>query len=111
MPRIFEIFSYPITDASAEAQQARRTGRCGFMARDCDGGGNRYSSELNLESHPELAAVLNLPAERETIAAGICSIKLTLDGPPWVVCPRRLLALSRTYRQGADTHQSVAETK
>lgn len=111
MPTIFEIFSYPIGDTSAEAQQARRTGRCSFMARDCDGGGNRYSSELKLESHPELAAVLTVPAERETIAAGICSIKLTLDGPPWIVCPRRLLALSRTSLQGVDTHQSVAEGK
>ena len=81
------------------------------MARDCDGGGNRYSSELKLASHPELAAVLNLPAGRETIAAGICSIKLTLDGPPWVVCPRRLLAMSRTHLQGVDTHQSAAEAK
>ncbi len=46
MPKLFEIFGYPIDDHSEEAEQNRRAARCPFMNRDCDGGGNRYLSQI-----------------------------------------------------------------
>lgn len=93
MPQIFEIFSYPIEDTSAEATENRRQARCAFMRRDCDGGGNRYLSDVDLANKPELRAFFRT---RQKVRAGICSIKLTENGAPWIVCPRRLLALNRT---------------
>lgn len=42
----------------------------------------------------------NLPLEaffgnREKVCAGVCSLQLAKDTPPWIVCPRRLLVLGR----------------
>src|SRR2546422_461823 len=100
MPKIFEIFSYPVEDQSAEAQQARQTARCSFMAQDCDGGGNRYLSDVDLTRNADLRRLF---PGRDKVRAGVCSIRLTADGAPWIVCPRRLLALNR-QRNAAETH-------
>lgn len=104
-PRIFEIFGYPIDDKSAEAEQVRQSAQCPFMARDCDGGGNRYLSGVVLSTSGPLQAYF--PA-RSTIVPGICSLQLQPNKPPWIVCPRRLLVLGRE-RSGQRRRQQNTE--
>lgn len=107
MPQIFEIFGYPIADQSEEAESNRRAARCPFMGRDCDGGGNRYASQIDLSRNKALAAMF---PERSKLASGVCSIQVLPDTTPWIVCPRRLLVLGRE-RAGARTHQKNSEAK
>src|SRR5271157_6334709 len=111
MPKIFELFGYPLADNSAEALRARRTAHCCFMGRECDGGGNRYSSSVRLADSPRLRDVLALPAGVEVVPAGVCSIKMQPDERPWIVCPRRLMALSRTTEHAENTFQATTETR
>src|SRR6267154_5865536 len=101
MPQIFEIFGYPIADRSEEAQRNRLAAQCPFMARDCDGGGNRYLSQIDLTKNERLAP---LYPDRKKLASGVCSIQLLPDTTPWIVCPRRLLVLGRE-RVGERQHQ------
>ncbi len=77
------------------------------MGRDCDGGGNRYSSQIDLTRNRDLAAIF---PNRSKLAAGVCSIQLLPDTTPWIVCPRRLLVLGRE-RAGTRTHQKNSESK
>ena len=107
MPKIFEIFSYPIEDDSPEATENRRQAKCAFMQRDCDGGGNRYLSDVDLSNKPRLRALFR---NRDKVRAGVCSIKLGERGVPWIVCPRRLMALNRT-EAGAINHQRASERR
>ena len=55
MSQIFEIFGYPVADKSSEAKTARRSAVCPFMGQDCDGGGNRYLSQIDLAKNVALA--------------------------------------------------------
>lgn len=105
MPKIFEIFGYPIDDRSPEAQQNRMAARCPFMDRDCDGGGNRYLSQIDLSRN---AALKEIFTDRSKLAAGVCSIQVKPNTAPWIVCPRRLLVLGRE-RVGERTHQRNSE--
>lgn len=105
MPKIFEIFGYPIDDRSPEAQQNRIAARCPFMDRDCDGGGNRYLSQIDLSRNPALKEIF---PDRSKLAAGVCSIQVKPNTAPWIVCPRRLLVLGRE-RAGERTHQRNSE--
>jgi hypothetical protein len=107
MPQIFELFGFPLIDDTQAARSGRANAFCPFMGRVCDGGGNRYSSHLHLARLPE---VLALYPGRETLPAGVCSIRLVADGEPWIVCPRRLMALNRN-RQDGDTHQGDSESR
>ncbi len=107
MPKLFEIFGYPIGDRSEEAEQNRKAARCPFMDRDCDGGGNRYLSQLDLSGHAELRAIF---PNRSKLSAGVCSIQVKPDTAPWIVCPRRLLVLGRE-RAGVRTRQRNSETE
>jgi hypothetical protein len=111
MPKIFELFGYPLADDSKAANDARKTAHCSFMGRECDGGGNRYLSNLNLIRNAELRRFFRLPADQEEVASGVCSIKLQPGERPWIVCPRRLMALSRTAPHGVNTHQSTTEAR
>jgi hypothetical protein len=106
MPQIFELFGFPLSDNSEAAKASRRSAICPFMGRKCDGGGNRYSSHLVLANLP---GVKKLYQDSDILAAGVCSIKLTAAGDPWIVCPRRLMALSREREK--DTHQGNTESK
>lgn len=45
-------------------------------------------SEISLKEHPELQRFF---PSMESIPSGICSIQLSADTPPWIICPRRLL--------------------
>lgn len=107
MPKIFELFGYPLTDQSPEAQKARQSAHCPFMDQKCDGGGNRELSRLKLTHYPDLQAVLPLHSEPD-VSAGICSIQVETGKDPWIVCPRRLLTLGR---QPAGTRQYQAEAE
>jgi hypothetical protein len=107
MPRIFEVFGYPVTDNSEEAKTSRALARCPFMSRDCDGGGNRYLSSIDLSKNSTLQA---LYPTRKTLHAGVCSIQLKENKSPWIVCPRRLLVLGRE-KIDVRTYQKQAESK
>lgn len=105
MPKIFEIFGYALTDLSSDAVKARLTPTCPFMGKPCDGGGNRYASQLDLNKVPELKAIF---PEHKTLPAGVCSIRTTESEDPWVVCPRRLLSLGKSDSETRE-HQRGAE--
>jgi len=73
----------------------------------CDGGGNRYASQIRLKNNPELAA---LYPGFEVIQSGVCSIQVQLDKSPWIVCPRRLLVLG-AEKPGERKYQTFAEAE
>lgn len=87
MPQIFELLGYPISDNSESVSKSRMKAFCPFMNATCDGGGNRFMSEINLKEHPELHKYF---PDMERVPSGICSIQLTPDSSPWIICPRRL---------------------
>ncbi len=90
MPKIFEIFGYPITDKSVQATTCRRAGACPFMGADCDGGGNRCLSHIHPKPGSELYKFFDGKTE---VPSGVCSIQIQSN--PWIVCPRRLLVMGR----------------
>lgn len=92
MPHIFELFGFRVEDRSEEATAYRQAAVCPFMDADCDGGGNRYLSNIDLREKPALREYF---LGRGSVPSGICSLQLTEDGMPWIVCPRRLLVLGR----------------
>jgi hypothetical protein len=94
LPQLFEIFGYPLADASGEAQRHRKQALCPFMGMDCDGGGNRYLSSVNTDGKPGLERFFG---KKGVVPAGVCSIQLHPNQAPWIVCPRRLL----TFKVGA----------
>jgi len=93
MSKIFELFGYPVNDQSPEAIETRKNAQCPFMGADCDGGGNRYLSNVNLKQNAELAAFFQ---GRSTVPSGVCSLQLQTDASPWIVCPRRLFFLAKS---------------
>ena len=58
MPKIYELFGYPVTIKNPSVQESRKRAFCPFMSARCDGGGNRFQSEINLSEHPELQKFL-----------------------------------------------------
>jgi hypothetical protein len=98
MPKIFELLGFPLLDRSAEAEESRRHALCPFMEQVCDGGGNRYLSAVPLKSNPELARYFKGLA---VVQAGVCSLQRLPRENPWIVCPRRLLALGRGQNRQA----------
>ncbi|NER39282.1 MAG: hypothetical protein F6J93_35925 [Oscillatoria sp. SIO1A7] len=93
MSKIFELFGYPVNDQSPEAIASRKNAQCPFMGADCDGGGNRYLSNVNLKQNAELAAFFQ---GRSSVPSGVCSLQLQAKAPPWIVCPRRLFFLAKS---------------
>lgn len=92
MPKIFELFGFPLDIQTKEAVECRKSAKCPFMGSECDGGGNRHLSEIDLEKHP---ALKNYFGDRQRVASGVCSIQMKEGDAPWIVCPRRLLVLGR----------------
>lgn len=89
MPTIYEVFGFLPNDVSDPARKARYNALCPYTGSQCDGGGNRHQTKINLEAselrssfHPELSSVV----------PGICSIQHS--DKTWVVCPRRLLGFA-----------------
>jgi hypothetical protein len=92
MPKIFELFGFPTEVQTKEAIECRKAARCPFMGGECDGGGNRYASQIDLNTN---APLKNFFDNRQYVASGVCSIQLKEGESPWIVCPRRLLVLGR----------------
>ncbi len=105
MSKIFELFGYPVNDQSPEAIETRKNAQCPFMGADCDGGGNRHLSNINLEQNAELAAFFE---GRSSVPSGVCSLQLQTNSSPWIVCPRRLFFLAKSG-VGQRTHQRFSE--
>ena len=87
MPQIYELLGYPLSDLSESVIQSRKKIYCPFIGDVCDGGGNRFMSEIDLISHKELRDFFPNLAK---VPSGICSIQVTDEDSPWIVCPRRL---------------------
>lgn len=113
MSKIFELYGYPLSDRSPEAEKNRKLARCPFMGATCDGGGNRYSSSFDLSSSStsqELKDYFNRNSGQ--IQSGVCSLTMNNDEePPWIVCPRRLLTLGkRVEGYGYQNQSEVLES-
>lgn len=98
MSKIFELFGYRRDAWTVEAQENLQSAHCPFMGAECDGGGNRHQSVIDLTQHSELAA--HFPGKSK-VQAGVCSLLINDAHQPWIVCPRRLL----TMRSDEHAHQ------
>lgn len=94
MSTIFEVYGHRLADDSEEAHRHRTQAWCPFMDARCDGGGNRYLTEIDLTktANRDLSARF---ANLERVVPGVCSLRPVRGHPPWIVCPRRLLALGQ----------------
>ncbi len=90
MSKIFELFGHRLDAWNGNAADNRAKAWCPFMGAECDGGGNRYSSAINLDKAPALRPFF---PEKKVVQAGVCSLRLKEGYQPWIVCPRRLLSL------------------
>lgn len=88
MPKIFELLGYPVSDNSPQAVKSRKEALCPFMGAKCDGGGNRFMSEIDLARNPELEKFFR---PLTSVPSGVCSIQINPTCAPWIICPRRLL--------------------
>ena len=70
-------------------QENRARAWCPFMDTECDGGGNRYLSALDLRKNPHLRKFF---PGKQIVQSGVCSLRLRDNEQPWIVCPRRLLS-------------------
>jgi len=92
VPKIYELLGYQVCDVSSAVQDSRKRAYCPFISNTCDGGGNRYMSDIDLESHPELAKLF---PGMDRVPSGVCSIQISEGQSPWIICPRRLLYMGR----------------
>lgn len=106
MSKIFELFGYPLESWNEEARRNCQQARCPFMGGECDGGGNRYSSGINLETRKDLREYF---PGRTSVQAGICSLRTRPGAQPWIVCPRRLLSLKATSQHQSATFAKLVE--
>ena len=90
-PQLFEVFGFPLSDRGSTAEKFRQNAMCPFMGCECDGGGNRYLSHVDLSSKPELKDYFG---GRARVPSGVCSIQPKQGERPWIVCPRRLMVLA-----------------
>ena len=90
MSKIFELYGYRLDRWNAEASANREKAWCPFMDAECDGGGNRYLSALDIKKNPKLE--MFFPGKK-IVQSGVCSLRLRDSEQPWIVCPRRLLSL------------------
>jgi hypothetical protein len=90
MSKIYELYGYRLEYWNAMAEANMRRAWCPFMNAECDGGGNRYQSAIDLRENPMLRE--RIPG-KDTIQCGVCSLQNHVGEQPWIVCPRRLLSL------------------
>jgi hypothetical protein len=90
MSKIFELFGYRLDSWGKEAAENCKKAWCPFMDAECDGGGNRYLSGIDLKQRADLQP--HFPS-KSIVQSGICSLRVREDEQPWIVCPRRLLSL------------------
>ncbi|HOX58186.1 MAG TPA: hypothetical protein PLC99_14975 [Verrucomicrobiota bacterium] len=101
MSKIFELFGYRLDAWNNEAAANRAKAWCPFMGAECDGGGNRYLSAINLDKVPALRPFF---PKKKIVQAGVCSLRLKEGEQPWIVCPRRLLSLRHGQGPDYQTH-------
>ena len=102
MSKIFELFGYRLDAWNQEAAGNREKAWCPFMGAECDGGGNRYLSALDLDKITSLRPYF---PNKKLVQAGVCSLRLKGNEQPWIVCPRRLLSLK--HNAGHDYQTQV----
>ena len=102
MSKIFELFGYRLDAWNDEAAANRAKAWCPFMGAECDGGGNRYLSALDLNLITSLRPYF---PDKKLVQAGVCSLRLKDGEQPWIVCPRRLLSLK--HNAGHDYQTQV----
>jgi hypothetical protein len=90
MSKIFELYGYRLNCWNNEAETNLKNVFCPFMNAECDGGGNRYLSAINLKSIQKLQKKI---PDKDIIQAGVCSLQIHENEQPWIVCPRRLFSL------------------
>lgn len=90
MSKIFELYGYRLDCWNEEASANREKAWCPFMDAECDGGGNRYLSALDISKNPKLETYF---PGKKVVQSGVCSLRLRDYEQPWIVCPRRLLSL------------------
>ena len=90
MSKIFELYGHRLDCWNDEAEQNLSRAWCPFMNAECDGGGNRFQSAVDLRINSDLRE--RIP-NKDSIQAGVCSLQLRQGEQPWIVCPRRLLSL------------------
>lgn len=88
MPKIYELLGFPVGDNSQPVIESRAKAYCPFISNTCDGGGNRFMSDIELQGHSELKKLF---PGLERIPSGVCSIQMSENTAPWIICPRRLL--------------------
>jgi len=76
MPKTYELFGYPIADDSPKATAMRKKAFCPFVPDICDGGGNRFMSDIDLGEHPDLGKMF---PSLTHVPSGVCSIQVS-DG-------------------------------
>lgn len=86
--QVFELFGYPVDNWDESAVANMRRCNCPFMDAECDGGGNRYTSGIDLSKNTGLRPFF---PNKSFVQAGVCSLRLKSGEQPWIVCPRRLL--------------------
>lgn len=93
MPKLYEIFGYRHDDDTLDAQNHRQNAWCPFMDTPCDGGGNRWLTQISLdkEEHRELKM---LYPNHDKLIPGACSIQPNPNDIPWIICLHRLFAIS-----------------
>jgi len=100
MSKIFELYGYRLDSWNKAAAENRARAWCPFMDAECDGGGNRYLSALDLRKNSKLRKYF---PGKDIVQSGVCSLRIRDGEQPWIVCPRRLLALR------AQTHSKYQE--
>jgi hypothetical protein len=90
MSKIFELFGYRLDAWRDAAIRNRAIAQCPFMNAECDGGGNRYLSAIDLKKKPHLQKYF---PGKQVVQCGVCSLRMHENEQPWIVCPRRLLAI------------------
>ncbi len=97
--QIYELFGYLTTNREGEATVCRQQCICPFTREECDGGGNRYQSFLDLDHAKDAELIRFFNGRKSNIPAGVCSLKTSER--VWIVCPRRLFVLDHGARQTA----------
>ena len=92
MPKIYELLGYPVDDNSPAVVKSRKKAYCPFISDMCDGGGNRFMSDIDLSKHDKLKELF---PGLNRIPSGVCSIQVSDDKSPWIICPRRLLYMGK----------------
>ena len=107
MSKIYELYGYRLDSWSEEAAKNLSKAWCPFMDAECDGGGNRYLSALNLDKSPRLKKYF---PGKKVVQSGVCSLRLKDGEQPWIVCPRRLLSLRASGSQyQAHVRENIAK--